>query len=104
VGRLWSFSKWGTWSTEISKNNTKSSRRYEVAYTEGQECGGGYLKLISAGSQEKLDHFTDKTPYTVMFGPDKCGTTSKVHFILRHQNPKNGSISVRVLYWLLLAR
>jgi len=22
-----------------------------------------------------------------MFGPDKCGDTNKVHFILRHQNP-----------------
>jgi calnexin len=23
-----------------------------------------------------------------VFGPDKCGTTNKVHFIFRHQNPK----------------
>lgn len=25
-----------------------------------------------------------------MFGPDKCGTTNKVHFIFRHKNPKTG--------------
>lgn len=25
-----------------------------------------------------------------MFGPDKCGSTNKVHFIFRHQNPKTG--------------
>ncbi|KAJ6764326.1 CALRETICULIN AND CALNEXIN [Salix koriyanagi] len=25
-----------------------------------------------------------------MFGPDKCGTTNKVHFILKHKNPKSG--------------
>ena len=24
------------------------------------------------------DSFYDKTPYTIMFGPDKCGTDSKV--------------------------
>ncbi|MFQ6651851.1 hypothetical protein Gotur_024013, partial [Gossypium turneri] len=25
-----------------------------------------------------------------MFGPDKCGATNKVHFILKHKNPKSG--------------
>ncbi|KAJ0789003.1 putative calreticulin/calnexin, concanavalin A-like lectin/glucanase domain superfamily [Helianthus annuus] len=25
-----------------------------------------------------------------MFGPDKCGATNKVHFILKHKNPKTG--------------
>lgn len=25
-----------------------------------------------------------------MFGPDKCGSTNKVHFIFRHRNPLNG--------------
>jgi calnexin len=25
-----------------------------------------------------------------MFGPDKCGSTNKVHFIFRHKNPKSG--------------
>jgi calnexin len=25
-----------------------------------------------------------------MFGPDKCGTTNKVHFIFRHRNPITG--------------
>ncbi|CAG5135406.1 unnamed protein product, partial [Candidula unifasciata] len=34
--------------------------------------------------------FTDKTPYTIMFGPDKCGNDHKVHFIFRHRNPKTG--------------
>jgi len=25
-----------------------------------------------------------------MFGPDKCGSTNKVHFIFRHKNPTSG--------------
>ena len=29
-----------------------------------------------------------------MFGPDKCGLTSKVHFIIRHKNPVNGTVTV----------
>lgn len=34
--------------------------------------------------------FVDKTPYTIMFGPDKCGEDYKLHFIFRHNNPKTG--------------
>eukprot|EP00953_Heterococcus_sp_UTEX-ZZ885_P008507 5102-Heterococcus_DN1.PRE.3 len=29
-------------------------------------------------------------PYYSMFGPDKCGATDKVHFILQHRNPVSG--------------
>ncbi|VDN39267.1 unnamed protein product [Gongylonema pulchrum] len=67
--------------------------QYEVKYEDGQECGGGYVKLLTEGAEKKLDEFTDKTPYTIMFGPDKCGATSKVHFIVRFRNPKNGTTS-----------
>ena len=34
-----------------------------------------------------IEKFSDQTPYTIMFGPDKCGSNNKVHFIFRHQNP-----------------
>ena len=34
-----------------------------------------------------LKNFNDKTPYTIMFGPDKCGNDHKLHFIFRHVNP-----------------
>eukprot|EP00747_Dinoflagellata_sp_TGD_P114733 gnl/TRDRNA2_/TRDRNA2_171993_c3_seq10.p1 gnl/TRDRNA2_/TRDRNA2_171993_c3~~gnl/TRDRNA2_/TRDRNA2_171993_c3_seq10.p1 ORF type:complete len:396 (+),score=124.03 gnl/TRDRNA2_/TRDRNA2_171993_c3_seq10:384-1571(+) len=34
--------------------------------------------------------FTADTRYVIMFGPDKCGSTDKVHFILQHKNPKSG--------------
>ena len=27
-----------------------------------------------------------------MFGPDKCGSDAKLHFIFRHVNPKNKTI------------
>ncbi|KAE9555828.1 hypothetical protein FO519_000913 [Halicephalobus sp. NKZ332] len=55
--------------------------QYEVKYEEGQECGGGYLKLLSSGIEKQISGFTDKTPYTIMFGPDKCGQTAKEHNI-----------------------
>ena len=53
--------------------------QYEVTFQEGQECGGAYLKLLSLDSRHKdLKNFHDKTPYTIMFGPDKCGNDHKV--------------------------
>lgn len=67
--------------------------QYEVKYEDGQECGGGYMKLLTVGAEKNLKEFTDKTPYTIMFGPDKCGQSAKVHFIVRFKNPKNGVIT-----------
>ncbi|KAG9491017.1 hypothetical protein GDO78_006398, partial [Eleutherodactylus coqui] len=64
--------------------------QYEVNFQSGIECGGAYVKLLSKTSDQNLDHFHDKTPYTIMFGPDKCGEDYKLHFIFRHKNPKTG--------------
>ncbi|CAB3235664.1 unnamed protein product [Arctia plantaginis] len=68
--------------------------QYEVTMQEGQNCGGAYIKLLSRGTNTKADlrKFYDQTPYTIMFGPDKCGNDNKLHFIFRHTNPKNGTI------------
>ncbi len=66
--------------------------QYELNFQNGQDCGGGYIKLLSHEKNLDLRQFTDKTPYTIMFGPDKCGSESKLHFIFRHINPKNQSI------------
>ncbi|GBP07453.1 Calnexin [Eumeta japonica] len=67
---------------------------FNDAKEEGQNCGGAYIKLLSKDISTKTDlkKFYDQTPYTIMFGPDKCGNDNKLHFIFRHKNPKNGSI------------
>jgi len=65
--------------------------QYEVRLQEGLECGGAYLKYLrpqEAGWIAK--EFDNDSPYAIMFGPDKCGATNKVHFILKHKNPKSG--------------
>lgn len=68
--------------------------QYEVTLQDGQECGGAYIKLLSSGKETtELKQFQDKTPYSIMFGPDKCGNDIKLHFIFRHVNPINGTIS-----------
>ncbi|KAK4362100.1 hypothetical protein RND71_017341 [Anisodus tanguticus] len=65
--------------------------QYEVRLQDGLECGGAYLKYLrpqEAGWTAK--GFDNESPYTIMFGPDKCGATNKVHFILKHKNPRSG--------------
>ncbi|XP_070198494.1 calnexin-like isoform X2 [Littorina saxatilis] len=66
--------------------------QYEVRFQNGMDCGGAYVKLLSHEPKMDLKKFNDKTPYTIMFGPDKCGMDSKMHFIFRHKNPKTGEI------------
>lgn len=65
--------------------------QYEVRLQNGLECGGAYLKYLrpqDAGWIAK--EFDNESPYSIMFGPDKCGATNKVHFIFKHKNPKTG--------------
>ncbi|CAK7228666.1 hypothetical protein SCUCBS95973_006956 [Sporothrix curviconia] len=64
--------------------------QYEVKLQNGLECGGAYLKLLRDTKALHQDEFANTTPYVIMFGPDKCGHTNKVHFIFNHKNPKTG--------------
>uniref|UniRef100_A0A8C2HF08 Calnexin n=1 Tax=Cyprinus carpio TaxID=7962 RepID=A0A8C2HF08_CYPCA len=64
--------------------------QYEVNFQTGIDCGGAYVKLLAQTPDLDLEEFVDKTPYTIMFGPDKCGEDYKLHFIFRHKNPKTG--------------
>ncbi|KAL5700517.1 hypothetical protein ACHQM5_025950 [Ranunculus cassubicifolius] len=65
--------------------------QYETRLQNGLECGGAYIKYLrpqDAGWKSK--EFDNESPYSIMFGPDKCGSTNKVHFIFKHKNPKSG--------------
>jgi len=64
--------------------------QYELQLKKTLQCGGAYLKLLTASEELSHDGFKAETPYTIMFGPDRCGATNKVHFIMRHRNPVSG--------------
>ncbi|XP_006144693.1 calmegin [Tupaia chinensis] len=64
--------------------------QYEVNFQDGIDCGGAYIKLLADTDDLTLENFYDKTSYTIMFGPDKCGEDYKLHFIFRHKHPKTG--------------
>ncbi|KAF7490969.1 Calnexin [Sarcoptes scabiei] len=71
--------------------------QYEVQFRNGQECGGAYLKLLHSPSGD-LQNLNDRTKYSIMFGPDKCGNENKLHFIFNHKNPRNGTITEK--HWI----
>ncbi|KAI3512756.1 hypothetical protein L1887_20075 [Cichorium endivia] len=75
----------------VDLKDTTTILQFEVRLQNGLECGGAYLKYLrpqESGWTAKL--FNNESPYSIMFGPDKCGATNKVHFILKHKNPING--------------
>jgi calnexin len=78
--------------------------QYEVKLQDGLECGGAYLKLLQENKKLHQEEFSNAAPYIIMFGPDKCGSTNKVHFIFRHKNPKTGEYEEKHLQTPPLAK
>ena len=72
--------------------------QYEAALQEGLECGGAYLKFLNTDEKAFTpDTLDGDSPYTLMFGPDRCGGTDKVHVIFRHASLKTGEIEEKHL-------
>jgi calreticulin len=56
--------------------------QFSVKHEQNIDCGGGYFKLHPTGlDQNKYDGDSE---YFIMFGPDICGSTRRVHFILNN--------------------
>lgn len=70
--------------------------QYEIRMEETLECGGAYLKLFGKDNFEPAT-LCNETRYVIMFGPDRCGSTNKVHFIFRHKNAKTGVVEEKHL-------
>nr|WMP39824.1 calreticulin-3 [Physalis pubescens] len=69
---------------EFSNKNRTLVVQYSIKLEQDIECGGGYIKLLSGYVNQKK--FWGDTPYSMMFGPDICGTqTKKLHVILSYQ-------------------
>ncbi|CAJ0580516.1 unnamed protein product, partial [Mesorhabditis spiculigera] len=67
--------------------------QFTVKHEQGIDCGGGYLKVMR--SDADLADFHGETPYNVMFGPDICGSTKKVHVIFSYKG-KNHQIKKEI--------
>lgn len=57
--------------------------QYRVKYEQVIDCGGAYIKLLPAGLDQTK--FEGESAYNVMFGPDVCGATKRIHAILNYK-------------------
>jgi len=79
---------------EFSNKDKTLVLQFSVKHEQKLDCGGGYVKLLGGDVDQKK--FGGETPYSIMFGPDICGyTTKKVHAILT-KNGKNHLIKKEV--------
>lgn len=71
---------------ESVSNSEKSLHfAYTVKNEQNIDCGGCYVKLYPPLSDlTAVRGGETETPYNIMFGPDFCGATKKVHFILNY--------------------
>lgn len=60
--------------------------QYDVRFHQTHNCGGAYMKVIKENGSYKPSTWNDEDEYVIMFGPDKCGATDKVHLIIRYEN------------------
>ncbi|KAB0795262.1 hypothetical protein PPYR_12101 [Photinus pyralis] len=58
-----------------------------VKHEQNIDCGGGYLKVFDCNLNQKDMH--GESPYLLMFGPDICGGSKKVHAIINYDNKNN---------------
>ncbi|BBN17635.1 calreticulin [Marchantia polymorpha subsp. ruderalis] len=69
---------------EFSNKGRTLVLQYSVKHEQKIECGGGYVKLMSGYVNQRK--FSGDTPYSIMFGPDICGTqTKKLHAIIQYK-------------------
>ncbi|KAH7415353.1 hypothetical protein KP509_14G039100 [Ceratopteris richardii] len=69
---------------EFSNKDKTLVLQFSVKHEQDLDCGGGYIKLLSGDIDQ--ESFGGETPYSIMFGPDICGySTKKVHVILSYK-------------------
>jgi len=77
--------------TEFSNKDKTLVLQYSVKQEQNIDCGGAYVKLLPAGLDQ--DSFRGDSEYSIMFGPDICGSdTRRVHVIFTYKG-KNHLIS-----------
>jgi len=58
--------------------------QYAVKNEQKLDCGGSYIKILPKGPLNQEDLNGD-SPYNIMFGPDICGTTRRIHVIFNYK-------------------
>lgn len=98
------------WLTRSLQPANQLVLQYEVKAESPWLCGGAYLKLMGKGFQPS--ELTPETPYSLLFGPDRCGVhVEQVLFMLRLSDgqllrlknpPRPRNTRLTTLYTLIL--
>jgi len=67
--------------------------QYDVRFPQKIDCGGGYVK-VAGGSLDQAN-FGGDTPYSIMFGPDICGSSTKKTHVILHSEKKNDNLLIK---------
>jgi calreticulin len=65
---------------EFTNANSVLVVQYSIKQTQTVDCAGAYLKLHPKGLDQ--ENYDGTSVYNIMFGPDQCGGTKRVHAIL----------------------
>merc|ERR1711879_937348 len=68
---------------EFSNKDEDLVFQFSIKNEQRLDCGGGYIKLLPAGVDQQ--NYNGDSPYNIMFGPDICGSTKRVHVILSYK-------------------
>ena len=68
--------------TEITNKDKSLVVSMSVKHEQGLDCGGGYIKVMPEMDPKK---FNGDSEYHLMFGPDQCGHSKKVHIIFGYK-------------------
>jgi calreticulin len=84
-------------SAKMDKTFTSAGKdlvlQYTVKHEQNLDCGGAYIKLMPGNVDQAK--FGGDTPYSVMFGPDICGSSNKRTHVILHSNPKDENLLVK---------
>ncbi|KAG0452642.1 hypothetical protein HPP92_025306 [Vanilla planifolia] len=76
--------------TKVHGKHSKSEGHEDFGLLVADKARKHSIYLRPQEAEWTPKDFNNESPYSIMFGPDKCGSTNKVHFILNHKNPKTG--------------
>jgi calreticulin len=68
---------------EFSNKDKPLVLQFIVKHEQDIDCGGGYVKILPTGLDQ--ENFNGDSEYNIMFGPDICGATKRVHFIVTYK-------------------
>jgi len=68
---------------EFSNKGKTLVIQFSVKHEQNLDCGGGYVKILPAGLDQ--ENFSGDSDYNIMFGPDICGSTKRVHTIFNYK-------------------